>query len=218
MSPSILGGCYLIEYSLPPNALLQSSSRSAMAVKATASSKQSVDNNIILVLLNFSAAFFFVITLFTKIHTDLPNILSTCIGPTSHKKAQSMHSCMRTHIDKKHNNTHHVANLSQCAIEGNIGGLIASICHWFRVEYSDANLFIFGFASSQDLQILAYEAFVSAVCWGVSYLWIRRGMNPETRNNYYSKYWKDAIYGSLAGFNATFMKGVLKHAIRNASK
>ena len=57
---------------------------------------------------------------------------------------------------------------------------------------------------------------ISSICWGVSYLWIRRGMNPETRKGYYSKYWKDAVYGSLAGFNGAFMKGVLKQAIKNA--
>jgi len=79
-------------------------------------------------------------------------------------------------------------------------------------------LFLFGFSDPYDLQILVYESIVSATCWGISYLWIRRGMNPETRANYYSKYWKDAVYGSLAGFNATFMKGVLKRAVKTAAK
>ena len=58
------------------------------------------ENNIILVLLNFSLAFICVITVFTKIHTALPSFLSTCIGPNSHSKAKALYSCMRTHIGK----------------------------------------------------------------------------------------------------------------------
>jgi len=173
------------------------------------------ENNIFLVLLNFSLAFIMVVTVFTKIHTSLPSFLSTCIGNDSHKKAKALYSCMRTHIGKN-NNTDHTANLYGCAVEGNLGGVFASVCHWFRVEYYDTNLFLFGFNTPEDLQNIVYESVIGAVCWGVSYLWIRRGMNPETRKGYYKKYWKDAVYGSLAGFNGTFMKGVLKQALKNA--
>jgi len=173
------------------------------------------ENNIFLVLLNFSLAFIMVVTVFTKIHTSLPSLLSTCIGNDSHKKAKALYSCMRTHIGNN-NNTDHTANLYGCAVEGNIGGVFASVCHWFRVEYYDTNLFLFGFNTPEDLQNIVYESLIGAVCWGVSYLWIRRGMNPETRKGYYKKYWKDAVYGSLAGFNGTFMKGVLKQALKNA--
>ncbi len=42
---------------------------------------------------------------------------------------------------------------------------------------------------------------------------IRHGMNQDTRQNFLRKYWKDAVYGSLAGFNASFMKQVLKNLI-----
>ena len=47
----------------------------------------------------------------------------------------------------------------------------------------------------------------------MSYLFIRRAMNPDTRTRFLQKYWKDAVYGSLAGFNASFMKQVLKNLI-----
>lgn len=167
--------------------------------------------------MNFSLVFFVVIRLFAKVHHNLPELLSTCIGPKANRKAQALHSCMRV-LEGRQNNTRHVDNLTQCAMEGSLGGVFASVCHWFRVEYGDANLFLFGFNNPLDLQILVYESMVSAICWGISYLWIRRGMNPETRANYYSKYWKDAVYGSLAGFNATFMKGVLKRAVKTAAK
>lgn len=56
-------------------------------------------------------------------------------------------------------------------------------------------------------------AVVTAICWGISYLFIRRGMNPDTRSRFLQKYWKDAVYGSLAGFNAAFLKQVLKNLI-----
>lgn len=54
---------------------------------------------------------------------------------------------------------------------------------------------------------------VTAFCWGFSYLFIRRAMNPATRPRFLHKYWKDAVYGSLAGFNAAFLKHVLKNLI-----
>jgi hypothetical protein len=38
-------------------------------------------------------------------------------------------------------------------------------------------------------------------------------MNPDTRHRFLEKYWKDAVYGMLAGFNATFMKQILKNLI-----
>ena len=70
---------------------------------------------------------------------------------------------------------------------------------------------MFGFETPLKLWIVVYESFVTAFCWGVSYMFIRRGMNPDTRRNFMQKYWKDAVYGSLAGFNAAFMKQVLKN-------
>ena len=114
------------------------------------------ENNIILVLLNFSLAFIAVITVFTKIHTALPSFLSTCIGPNSHSKAKALYSCMRTHIGKN-NNTDHTANLYGCAVQGDVGGVLASVCHWFRVEHYDTNLFLFGFSTQADLQVVVYE-------------------------------------------------------------
>ena len=74
-------------------------------------------------------------------------------------------------------------------------------------------IFLFGFDSPRKLWTVVYESLVTAVCWGFSYMFIRRGLNPDTNRNFLQKYWKDAVYGSLAGFNAAFMKGVLKNLI-----
>jgi hypothetical protein len=54
---------------------------------------------------------------------------------------------------------------------------------------------------------------VTAFSWGFSYLFVRRALNPDTRPRFLRKYWKDAVYGSLAGFNAFFLKQVLKNLI-----
>ena len=44
-------------------------------------------------------------------------------------------------------------------------------------------------------------------------MFIRYGMNPDKNCDFLWRYWKNAVYGSLAGFNAAFMKQVLKNLI-----
>lgn len=103
--------------------------------------------------------------------------------------------------------------LFECVSQGDFSGLIASVILWATTSVFTKRLFLFGFDSPFKLWVVVYEAGVSAFCWGCSYMLIRRGLNPETRPNFLRKYWKDAVYGSLAGFNAAFMKAVLKNLI-----
>lgn len=103
--------------------------------------------------------------------------------------------------------------LFKCVSNGDIAGLIASILLWLSRSVATRRIFLFGFESTKKLWTVVYESFVTAICWGVSYLFIRRGMNPDTRHRFLEKYWKDAVYGCLAGFNATFMKSILKNLI-----
>jgi len=103
--------------------------------------------------------------------------------------------------------------LFECISRGDFSGLVASVILWASQSVATKPIFLFGFESPQKLWIVVYEAGVTAVCWGTSYLCIRRGFNPDTRQNFLYKYWKDAVYGSLAGFNAAFMKAVLKNLI-----
>lgn len=103
--------------------------------------------------------------------------------------------------------------LFECVSQGDFSGLIASIILWASTSVATKRLFLFGFDSPSKLWTVVYEAGVSAFCWGVSYMFIRRGLNPDTRPNFISRYWKDAVYGSLSGFNAAFMKAVLKNLI-----
>ena len=101
--------------------------------------------------------------------------------------------------------------LFECISRGDMSGLVASVVLWATQSVATKPIFLFGFDSPTKLWVVVYEAGVTAVCWGTSYMFIRRGLNPDTRENFLQKYWKDAVYGSLAGFNAAFMKAVLKN-------
>lgn len=103
--------------------------------------------------------------------------------------------------------------LFECISRGDMSGLVASVVLWATQSVATKPIFLFGFESPKKLWVVVYEAGVTAVCWGTSYMFIRRGLNPDTRENFLQKYWKDAVYGSLAGFNAAFMKAVLKNLI-----
>jgi hypothetical protein len=103
--------------------------------------------------------------------------------------------------------------LFECVSRGDVAGLIASVILWLSRSVATRRIFLFGFETPLKLWIVVYECFVTAFCWGVSYLFIRRALNPDTRPKFLQKYWKDAVYGSLAGFNAAFMKHVLKNLI-----
>lgn len=103
--------------------------------------------------------------------------------------------------------------LFDCVSSGDFSGLVASFLLWATQSAAAKRIFLFGFDSPKRLWTVVYEALVTAVCWGTSYIFIRRGLNPNTRQNFLQKYWKDAVYGSLAGFNAAFMKAVLKNLV-----
>ena len=103
--------------------------------------------------------------------------------------------------------------LVDCLSKGDFSGLVASFLLWATQSVVAKRIFLFGFDTPKKLWTVVYEALVTAVCWGISYLFIRRGLNPNTRQNFVHKYWKDAVYGSLAGFNAAFLKAVLKNLV-----
>ena len=103
--------------------------------------------------------------------------------------------------------------LLECLSNGDFSGLVAGFLLWATQSASAKRIFLFGFDTPKKLWTVVYEALVTAVCWGTSYLFIRRGLNPNTRQNFLQLYWKDAVYGSLAGFNAAFMKAVLKNLV-----
>ena len=103
--------------------------------------------------------------------------------------------------------------LYKCISNGEFAGLFATVILWLSRSATTKQIFLFGFDSPKKLWTVFYESLVGAFCWGVSYMFIRRGLNPDTRPQFLQKYWKDAVYGSLAGFNASFMKQVMKNLI-----
>jgi hypothetical protein len=135
------------------------------------------------------------------------------ISAEIHERAPRWMDWARTHVDSVQSCSKDSDALYKCVSEGNLAGLVASIIFWITRSAFTKNILLFGFDSPQKLWTVVYEALVSALCWGTSYIFIRRGLNPDTRRHFLYKYWKDAIYGSLAGFNAAFLKAVLKNLI-----
>ena len=135
------------------------------------------------------------------------------ISAEIHERAPRWMDWVTTHVDSVQSCSKGSDALYKCVSEGNLAGLVASIIFWVTRSAATKNILLFGFDSPQKLWTVVYEALVSALCWGTSYMFIRRGLNPDTRPRFLHKYWKDAIYGSLAGFNAAFLKAVLKNLI-----
>jgi len=119
---------------------------------------------------------------------------------------------MENNIDRVNNCAVDQDALFKCVSDGDFSGLVASLFLWVTSK-TTRRFFLFGFESVHKLWTVVYESLVTALCWGTSYLFIRRGLNPDTSTNFLAKYWKDCAYGSLAGFNASFMKAVMKNLI-----
>ena len=159
--------------------------------------RSSEKRQVIFVLANYFILFLSMVAVFAEIQARAPSWLSWV--------ETQMESVQQCAIGQE--------ALFDCVQRGDFSGLIASFVLWVSRSAATKQFFLFGYKSSKHLWTSVYESFVTAICWGTSYMLIRRGMNPDTRKNFLRKYWKDAVYGSLAGFNASFMKQVLKNLI-----
>jgi hypothetical protein len=56
---------------------------------------------------------------------------------------------------------------------------------------------------------IIFESFVAFVCWSVTYLFIRRFLNPETSKVAFAKFSNDAFFGGMAAAIAVIMKSYL---------
>lgn len=128
-------------------------------------------------------------------------------------RAPDWHAAMEQQLKNVHDCSKDKESLFQCVENGDMAGLIASVVLWISRSAATKRIFLLGFESPKRLWTAVYESLVTAVCWGFSYMFIRRGMNPDNNRDFLRRYWKDAVYGSLAGFNAAFMKHVLKNLI-----
>ena len=165
--------------------------------KANAGRRQSEKRQVIFVLANYFVLFLSLIAISAEVHARAPSWLEWM-----ETQMKQVSTCA---ADKD--------SLMTCVENGDFAGLIAAVILWMSRSVATKQFFLFGFDSPQKLWTVVYECIVTSVCWGFSYLFIRRAMNPDTRSRFIQKYWKDAVYGSLAGFNAAFMKHVLKNLI-----
>jgi hypothetical protein len=70
---------------------------------------------------------------------------------------------------------------------------------------------ILGFKKAEVLVKAVVDGFLKAMCWIFTYIWIRRGMNDDTRGGYKDKYFKDSLHGGLA----TFLTGIMASVVAN---
>jgi len=167
------------------------SKEKVVVVQAT---QTQIKKHVIFTLANYFVLFLSIIAISAELHERAPKWMNDQLS--------QVHACA---VDRD--------TLFECVSNGNISGLIASIALWLSKSKFTSRVFLFGFRTRNELWTVVYECFVTSFCWGFSYCFIRRGLNPDTRQNFISKYWKDTVYGSLAGFNAAFMKAVLKNLI-----
>jgi hypothetical protein len=152
---------------------------------------------VIFVLANYFVLFLSAIAIFAEIQARLPG----------------WQAAIEAHLTNVQDCAADKDALFKCVESGDFAGLSASVILYLSRSVATRRFFLLGFDSPKKLWTVVYEALVSSVCWGVSYLFIRRGLNPDTRDRFLHKYWKDCVYGSLAGFNAAFLKAVLKNLI-----
>jgi hypothetical protein len=179
------------------NRILRSGKHGEIIIERLATKKDE-QKRVIFVLANYFVLFLSIIAISAEIHERSPEWMAW----------------LEENVDKVNECALDSESLFDCLSTGDIRGLLASVILVIaRNQFFTIRFFLFGFDSVQKLWTVVYEALVTALCWGTSYMFIRRGMNPDTSENFLNKYWKDAIYGSLAGFNAYFMKAVLKNLI-----
>jgi hypothetical protein len=166
--------------------------------KGRRSSRRKADKRqVIFVLANYFVLFLSAIAIFAEIQGRLP----------------SWQAAIESHLTNVQDCVADKDALFKCVESGDFAGLSAAIVLYLSRSVATRRFFLLGFDSPKKLWTVVYEALVTSFCWGCSYLFIRRGMNPDTRDRFLHKYWKDAVYGSLAGFNAAFMKAVLKNLL-----
>jgi len=67
-----------------------------------------------------------------------------------------------------------------------------------------------GFKDLQALKDALVTNLVDSSVWGLTYLYVRRWLNPEFRDNTH-KYIQDGYFGALATFTTTLAKQVIKN-------
>ena len=74
---------------------------------------------------------------------------------------------------------------------------------------TDAAYYFFGIVPSRFWHVFVHAWQVS-ILWGLPCLLFRRGMNPDHRPHYVSKFGRDALFGTLALFVSVYLKSAVK--------
>ncbi|GKY93436.1 hypothetical protein MPSEU_000311200 [Mayamaea pseudoterrestris] len=171
--------------------------KDSSATTSRRSRRKTDKRQVIFVLANYFVLFLSAIAIFAEIQAHLPG----------------WQAAIEAHLTNVQDCAADKDALFKCVESGDFAGLSASVILYLSRSVATRRFFLLGFDSPKKLWTVVYEALVTSVCWGFSYLFIRRGLNPDTRDRFLHKYWKDCVYGSLAGFNAAFLKAVLKNLI-----
>lgn len=70
----------------------------------------------------------------------------------------------------------------------------------------------YGIVIKRDLMI---DSFVGFVSWPVTYMFIRRWLNPESRNDCFQRYNQDTFFGGLAAASNVVLRSVLLGCIQS---
>jgi len=76
-----------------------------------------------------------------------------------------------------------------------------------------SRILLLGFPTQQALQHQIFESILSAVCWGACFLFIRKGCNPETRQGFFTKFWRGTCFSMLSIFNGSMLRAIVKGSI-----
>lgn len=163
----------------------------------SAQTQQQEKRQVIFVVSNYLVLFLAVLAICAEVQARVPAWLQAM-----ERQMLNVHNCGATQ-----------EALFECISRGDLAGLLASIGLWFSRSLATKRIFLFGFESPKKLWTVVYESLVTAVCWGISHLFIRRGLNPDTRERFVQRHWKDTLYGSLAVVHAAFLKLVLKNLV-----
>jgi hypothetical protein len=57
------------------------------------------------------------------------------------------------------------------------------------------------------------DALVTGICWPLTYIFVRRALNPENSKDWFKKYRVDTLFGALAAAATVILKGYVQNAI-----
>jgi len=75
---------------------------------------------------------------------------------------------------------------------------------------------VFNYCGIELKKDLMIDSFVGFVSWPVTYMFIRRWLNPETRNECFKKYNQDTFFGGLAAACNVVLRSVLLSCIQSS--